>query len=272
MKKILVFIILTLFLTSSVLAIKYTVRAVEKIEEGDSIKYTFRAVDEGEEADNESIQQKNQVTARALTQTQVQEIKKETNRIRAQTQENECPNNCTYTGYIKKSELEKGREMNVRAGQSGNVIFQVKGVEGSTNVTLYKSEGRIYGVFKNNNTKEVRVMPDMVKDKIRERLARELEDEEIELDEDGIYQYRAKKQVKLFGFIRTRIRVRAEINAETGELVRIKNSWWAFLTSDDTEPIIGASCGTVSPNSRNECCINKGYDLWNEEILECKLS
>ena len=270
MKKILVFIILTLFLTSSVLAIKYTVRAVEKIEEGDSIKYTFRAVDEIGNSNNESIQQKNQVTARALTQAQIQEIKKETKRIRVQ--EGECPDNCTCTGSVTKCELENGREMTVRAGQSGNVIFQVKGVEGSTNVTLYKSEGRIYGVFKNNNTKEVRVMPDMVKDKIRERLARELEDEEIELDEDGIYQYRAKKQVKLFGFIRTRIRVRAEINAETGELVRIKNSWWAFLTSDDTEPIIGASCGTVSPNSRNECCINKGYDLWNEEILECKLS
>ena len=161
--------------------------------------------------------------------------------------------------------------MTVTAGKSGNTIIQVKGINMSTKVTLYKSNKTLYGEFK-NETKEVRVMPDMVKEKVRTRLARELEDEEIELDEDGIYQYKARKKVKLLGLIRIKMRVRAEINSETGELVRIRNSWWAFLASEEGEPIIGAGCGTVSPNSRNECCMNKGYDLYNTETNECMFS
>ena len=254
MKKIFIFIVLTLFITSFIFA-QANINQIQAA--NDSNAQNANAI---------------QVQARILTQAQIQEIKKETKRIRVQTQENECPDNCTCTDSVTKCELENGREMTIRAGKSGNIIVQVKGINMSTNVTLYKSEGKVYGVFKNNNTKEIRVMPDMVKNKIREKIARELEDEEIKLDEDGIYQYRARKKVKLFGFIRTRIRVSAEINSETGELVKIRNSWWGFLASDDTEPIIGAGCGTVSPTSRDECCMNKGYHLWNEETVECVFS
>lgn len=37
----------------------------------------------------------------------------------------------------------------------------------------------------------------------------------------------------------------------------------------DTEPIVGAGCGVVSPDSRDECCINEGYDYYNLETYEC---
>ena len=248
MKKVVTFLILTLLLTTFVVANGIT-------------SYTT----ENEDAQENQIQ----AQARILTQAQVQTIKQETKRIRIQ--DGECSEECTCTGSVVKCALERGgREMTVTAGQSGNIIVQVKGVNASTNVTLYKSEGKIYGEF-SGETKEVRVMPDMVKNRIRERVLRELEDEEIELDEDGIYQYRARKRVKLFGFIRARTRVRAEINAETGELKKIRNSWWAFLAKDEGEPIVGASCGTVSPNSRNECCMNKGYDSYGEQF-ECMFS
>ena len=115
-------------------------------------------------------------------------------------------------------------------------------------------------------------MPDMVREKVRERLAKELSEEEIELQEDGTYRYRAKKQVKIFGLFKARARVEAEINSETGELERVRNRWWTFLASDDSETIVGASCGTVSPDSRGECCMNKGYDAYNEASGECILT
>ncbi|MBA7681588.1 hypothetical protein ES703_89928 [subsurface metagenome] len=239
MKKIFIFIALTLFLTSFIFAQASQIQAVSGV----------------------------------LTQAQIQEINQTQNRIRIQAQEDGCPENCTCTGSVVKCALEKGgRNMTVTAGQSGNIIIQVKNANASTSVTLYKSEGKVYGVFKDNETKEVRVMPDMVKDKVRERVARELENQTIELDEDGVYQFRARKRARLFGFIRVRVKVRAEINSETGELVKIRNSWWAFLARDEGEPIVGAGCATVSPDSIDECCINKGYDLWNEETLECEFS
>jgi len=35
------------------------------------------------------------------------------------------------------------------------------------------------------------------------------------------------------------------------------------------EEIVGESCATVSPDSRQECCINKGYELYDEETGLC---
>lgn len=34
--------------------------------------------------------------------------------------------------------------------------------------------------------------------------------------------------------------------------------------------IVGGTCATVSPESRQECCENKGYELYNEETGKCE--
>lgn len=207
---------------------------------------------------------------RTMTQIRIKEIVKEQNKLRVMTQNQECPETCTCTGSVMKCELENGgREMTVTAGKSGNTIVQVKDVNMSTNVTLYKSEGKIYGVFKDNETKEIKVLPDEVKEKIKQRTKAKLEEQIIELDKEGIYQVQSKKQARLFGLIPVRERVRVELNSETGEIIRIRNSWWGFLARDVKEEIIGG-CGTVTPGMEDECCQNLGYDAWNSEILECE--
>jgi len=33
--------------------------------------------------------------------------------------------------------------------------------------------------------------------------------------------------------------------------------------------IVGESCGTVSPDSRDECCQRKGFNVWNTETAKC---
>ena len=33
--------------------------------------------------------------------------------------------------------------------------------------------------------------------------------------------------------------------------------------------LLGGTCATVSPDSRNECCINKGYEYYDEETGRC---
>jgi len=96
---------------------------------------------------------------------------------------------------------------------------------------------------------------------------------QIELDEDGNYQVQTKKQAKLLGMIRVKEKVRAEFDAETGETIRIKNSWWGFLAKDaEPELFLGASCETVTPGTNDECCQNRDYDLWNAEKQECVFS
>ncbi len=183
----------------------------------------------------------------------------------------DCPFNCTCTGKVTKCLLADGtREMTVVAGKSGNTIIQVKGANGSTTVTLYKDEdGALYGVFKNNETKKIKMLPDQVQYKITERTAELFEDEEIELSEDGTYKYQARERVKLFAFIPVKLRVNAEIDPETGEIVKFRKSWWTFLTNRDQGLIAGNSCGTVSPTGRDVCCRSMGFDSYDADKAEC---
>ena len=110
--------------------------------------------------------------------------------------------------------------MTVTAGRSGNIIFQVKGVNASTNVTLYKSEGKVYGIFKNNKTRAINFLPDQVKEKIKNKIKARLENQTIELDENGIYQIQGRKKARLFFLFPVREKIRAQIDSETGEIIR----------------------------------------------------
>jgi len=224
----------------------------------------------GEECEiNQEAQTQNQ--EKVLTQTRIQEIKKVQNRIRAFNGTGECPNECTCTGSTTKCGLKGERTMTITAGNSGNTIVQVKGVNASTSVTLYKSEEKLYGVF-NGETKRV-MTPEQVQEKIKAKTNAKLDEQEITLDEDGKYRVKTKKQSRLFFMFKVKERVNAEVDPETGEVLKLRNSWWGFLAKDIKEDfLVGASCGTVNPDNVDECCVNKGYDVWNEEALECVFS
>lgn len=146
----------------------------------------------------------------------------------------ECPEECTCAGSTMKCTLASGRTMTIYAGNSGNVIIQIKGINSSTNVTLYKEDGKVYGVFRNNVTKEIHlpdeVMDELKKDKHHRNLS--LENGSINLTDDGYYQVQTKKKARLFWLVPVREHMRAEVNAETGETVKIRNPWWGFLARD----------------------------------------
>ena len=185
----------------------------------------------------------------------------------------ECPENCKCSGSTTKCTINGQREMTINAGKSGNIIVQIKGENMSTNVTLYKSNEKIYGVFKNNETKEVKMMPDQVVEKVKKKLQQGGEEYNITLDEDGMYQVQTKKKAKLFYLFPVREKTQLELSSESGEIIRIRNPWWGFLAKDTKEqPLAGSSCGTVTPGYNDECCQNKGYDYWNATSEECEFN
>lgn len=198
----------------------------------------------------------------------------EKERLNVKQKQTECPEKCTCTGSVTKCTLANGtREMTITAGKSGNVIVQVKGINMSTNVTLYKSDdGKLYGIFKGNKTKEVKMLPDQVKEKIKEKLSRQLENEDIKLNENGTYDYQGKENARLFAIFPVKVKVVAELNSETGEVIKIRKVWWAVFTNPEGEEIVGASCGTVTPGYNNQCCKDKGYDVYNQETAECEFN
>ncbi len=225
----------------------------------------------GGNQDNNGLQnQENNSGEDSNLQNQIQHIKQNKNKIHA-FNGTDCPENCTCTGSSTKCYLNGQREMTINAGKSGNIIVQVKGVNASTNVTLYKSEGKLYGEF-GNETKRV-LTPEQVQERVRERKQVRWESHNITLDEDGYYRVQSKKKARLFLLIPVREKVRTQIDAETGEIIKVRNPWWGFLANDvKEEPLLGTNCGTVSPDAADECCVNKGYDVWDSEAEECIFS
>ncbi len=161
-----------------------------------------------------------------------------------------CPDNCTCTGSAMKCMTQDGnREMIIRAGKSGNTIIQVKNVNMSTRVALFKADdGGVFGVFKGNQTKKI-ILPDVaseaVKQKLQERISEKqrerkkifLEEENVTLDEEGNYNIQARKKARLFWVIPIKEKVRTQVDAETGEVIKQRHSWWGFLARDVRENI-----------------------------------
>lgn len=142
-----------------------------------------------------------------------------------------CPEECTCTGVVMKCQLASGREMTIFAGHSGNIIVQIKGVNMTTNVTLYKENETIYGNF-SNKTKEIKILPDQVRERIREKLKSEIEEEsDIELEDDGNYKMEVKKKAKLFWVFSVKEKVKAEVDSENG-YTKTNSPWWGFLARD----------------------------------------
>lgn len=160
----------------------------------------------------------------------------ENKQLRPHEGEIECPEECACSGSTIKCTFENGtRVMTVYAGNSGNIIVQIKNLNMSTNVTLYKGEnGKIYGVFNENKTKEIH-MPDEVREKLQNHTRTRLHNESINLTEEGYYKIEGKKKARLFWIIPVKEHVRAEVNAETGEEIKIRNPWWGFLARDIKE-------------------------------------
>lgn len=287
MKKVATFIILGIFLISFVNAIPITGGTADDEGLNENSDQTQQGENTNSEQDADQAQQvtneaqpqtKKQIRnqKREIAQDKVMKIVRAENRLRIAKQTGECPKNCTCTGSSMKCGLKEGRTMTIVAGKSGNTIVQVKGEDMATKVTLYKNEDKVYGIFKGNKTRIVKVMPDQVKEKIKEKIKAEPEEQEVELDEDGKYQIQSRKRARLFWVIPVKERVKVEMDSETGEITRTRTSWWGFLARDinlardiKKEQIVGASCGTVTPGQNNACCQNKGFDYWNSEKNEC---
>ena len=169
-----------------------------------------------------------------LTQTQVQHILQLRNRLEASKQAGECPERCECSPETKtvRCELANGtRTLTIHAGNSNNTIFQVKDINASTRVILYKDGEMFYGMFKDNMTKPI-ILPDEVRDRIMNKTRARLQNETFNLTDNGEYHIEARKQARLFFIIPVKERAQFNVDAETGQVTRTRNSWWGFLARD----------------------------------------
>ncbi len=131
-----------------------------------------------------------------------------------------------------KHRFKKKRVMAIFAGKSGNIIIKVKGINMTTNMKLYHHTGKVNGMGDNVSTL-INYFPDDIREIIRNRVHADAEyEDEIELDEEGLYRVKTKKKSRLFYLVPVREKVRAQVDPETGEIIKIRNPWWGFLAKD----------------------------------------
>lgn len=93
----------------------------------------------------------------------------------------------------------------------------------------------------NGRNAEIKVMPETASQKALEVLGTKCQDNcSIELKEVGLdnntklaYEYKGQAQVKVLGLFKARMRVQAQVDAETGEIIQSKRPWWSFLVSKE---------------------------------------
>jgi len=139
---------------------------------------------------------------------------------------------------------QAGKQMQVQAGEGNEVKLQSGNVEAKTTMAMTQEQvqnrTKLQVKLSNGMNAEVKVMPDTASETALARLGAKCEGEcTIELKEVGTgnqvkaaYEIKTQKQARVLGLFKTQMQVQAQINAETGEVIKTQKSWWAFLASE----------------------------------------
>ena len=148
-----------------------------------------------------------------------------------------------YTG-------EKGERIMVQEKKNKQLRLEIDGVgvDCDCNLTQERVQNKTKLKVKLNNGRnaEVKIMPNTASEKALERLRLkncvEADGCMIELKEVGsgekvklAYEVERERDSRVFGLFKARMEVRAQVDAESGEVIRVDKPWWAFLASEPSE-------------------------------------
>ena len=143
-----------------------------------------------------------------------------------------------------------GEQIRVRELAQNRTKFGLGEIEAETELEIEaeteNNKTKLKVKLSNGRNAEVKTMPDAASETALQRLRLKNCVEEdgcsIELKEVGqgeqaklAYEIKTQRQSKVLGLFRARMQVQAQVDAETGEIVRVKKPWWAFLASEPAE-------------------------------------
>jgi len=145
---------------------------------------------------------------------------------------------------------ETGEQIRVSELARNRTRLQANGVEAETDLEVEEetdnNKTKLKVKLSNGRNAEIKVMPDTASEKALERLRLKVCSAEnnctIELKEVPVrnekhlaYEVQAERHSRVLGLFKAKMKVRAEVNAETGEVIRIGKPWWAFLATEPEE-------------------------------------
>ncbi|GEM_PF-221940 len=147
-------------------------------------------------------------------------------------------------------QVSGGRMMNVQRRADNRMVIRTGA--SSVDCPLYlemtqeqvQNETKFYANLSNGRNAEIKIMPDTASQTALQRLKLRncTEDCSIELREANlgdqvraVYEVQAQRNSKVFGIFSARMQVQAQVDAETGEIIRVNKPWWAFLAVETEE-------------------------------------
>lgn len=111
---------------------------------------------------------------------------------------------------------------------------------------LTQNQSRLHATMSNGRRAEIKVMPDVAAERALERLrlrnCNESQGCQIELKQVGegnmskmAYEVRREARARVLGIFKTNVDVEAQVDAETGEIIRTRKPWWASIIREDSE-------------------------------------
>jgi len=188
-----------------------------------------------------------------ITRKQVREIKRNITFTPWQKRnESECPAGCNCRGAVVSCPTENGRVMTITAGRSGNVIiltFERTNVSTELEIEQEVDENNISVLrarLRNGKLIKLKRMPDVARQKALKRLKLKTCSEEnscsFKLKQEGegddailAYEVKAKRNARFLGLFKMKMNVESQVDAETGEIIKVKKPWWAFLAAEPEE-------------------------------------
>lgn len=151
--------------------------------------------------------------------------------------ESECLEGCSCHGAVMSCETETGKVMTIQAGMSGNIIvITIDGTEVETELeveteTDESNNTKLKAKLSNSNKKEIKIMPDTASERALEKLRLKNCNSEnnctIQLKEVGsnklAYELQAERHMKVLALFTAKAQVKAQVDAETGKLLWLKN-------------------------------------------------
>lgn len=145
-------------------------------------------------------------------------------------------------------DLENGERLGVEIGEDNRTRLRVRDMEAHSDLEITSEfvQNRILlrAKLSNGRDAEIKIMPDTASERALQRLRLKNCSGEctIELKQVGegekaklAYELQTERQSKVLGLFQAKMQVRAQVDAETGEIVRVGKPWWAFLATEPEE-------------------------------------
>ena len=197
------------------------------------------------------LKEANQGTGLGLTDNN--QVESEMN-VETQTQEKNVGEDIQIQNQVQvttQNQMNQGNNgLQIHKQDNNGLGLQRGNAFASTDLNLIEEQTpigiQLHAKLSNGVNAQVKVMPDAASDKALERLQLKFCSQDnncqIQLKEVGdknqlrlAYELNAEKQSKVFGLFKAKMQVQAQIDAETGEVIKSKKPWWAFLATEQEE-------------------------------------